>query len=379
VRIAFLLFQYFPHGGLQRDFRAIAEACGRRGHSVSVLTMKWQGAIPSGFSVELIPVRSWTNHGRCLRFVRAVQEPLRRGRFDVVVGFNKMPGLDFYFAADPCYLGKALSQRGWFYRRSSRCRTFVGLEKAVFGPGTATSILVLSEGVKQAYMECWGTPGERFHVLPPGISRDRMAPPDASAIRQVFREEWGIGSQESVVLMVGSGFKTKGLDRALRALAALDEPRRSRTWLMVVGRGQAGSFHRLAARLGVEQRLKLVGGRDDVARFLVGADLLLHPARTETYGMVLLEAMASGLPVLVTEGCGYAGHVRTADAGMVVPEPFEQPKLDELLRQMLGSIADRRWSRNGLEYIARTDVFSLPERAAELIESGVKDNDGRGT
>jgi UDP-glucose:(heptosyl)LPS alpha-1,3-glucosyltransferase len=248
----------------------------------------------------------------------------------------------------------------------------------VFGPLSATSILILSEGLKQDYMDAWGTPAERFHVLPPGISPDRRAPPNAAEIRKAFRDEWGIEPEESVTLMVGSGFKTKGLDRSIRALAALPESERNRTWLFVVGRGRARSFTRLAARLGVGARLRLVGGRDDIGRFMLGADVLLHPARTETYGMVLLEAMASGLPVLVSEACGYACHVRQADAGLVIPAPFHQTALDSLLVRMLDRSAQNRWRKAGLDYIARTDVFSLPERAADLFESVLKRKHGRG-
>jgi UDP-glucose:(heptosyl)LPS alpha-1,3-glucosyltransferase len=177
-----------------------------------------------------------------------------------------------------------------------------------------------------------------------------------------------VPTEDKLVLMVGSAFKTKGLDRALRALAALPEALRRRSCLVVVGRGENAPFLRLARRLGVEDRLHLLGGRDDVPRFLLAADLLLHPAYTENTGTVLLEALAAGLPVLATEVCGYGFHVREAQAGLLVSEPFRQEQLNHQLLQMLSPVAAGTWRENALAYVRRTDIFSLPEKAADLIE-----------
>lgn len=378
MRVGFALYRYFPHGGLQRDFRAMADECARRGHETIVWTTRWEAPQPSNLTVKMLRRRGWTNHTRYEAFARDARACWEAESFDAVVGFHKMPGLDLYFAGDPCYRGKVEQRRGLLTRLTPRYRVYMALEQGVFDPVSRTRILILSEPQQQDYMRWWGTPANRFELLPPGISRDRQAPPDAAAVRQAFRTEWEVRPEDTVVLMVGSAFKTKGLDRALKALAALPDTKRRQTWLFVVGRGQAGPFQRLAAKLGVKDRLRLVGGRDDVTRFLVGADLLLHPAYTETYGMVLLEALAAGLPVLTTANCGYAYHIQRADAGRVVPVPFEQSTLNQALKQTLDQLPNSPWHANALDYIARTDVFSLPERAADIIESVAQENRSHG-
>ena len=65
--------------------------------------------------------------------------------------------------------------------------------------------------------------------------------------------------------------------------------------------------------------MQFLGGRSDVPRFLLGADLLIHPAYHENTGTALLEALVAGLPVLVTDVCGYAHYIAEADAGRVLP------------------------------------------------------------
>lgn len=368
MNLAFCLFKYFPFGGLQRDFLKIALECRNRGHRITVFTMAWQGDVPDGFEVRILSARGLTNVRRCRSFADEVGRMLARETFDCVVGFNKIPGLDVYFAADPCFAARIAEEKNIFGRLGRRCRTYLELERSVFSRAASTRILMLTELERQRYIKYYQTPAERFAFLPPGISRDHVAPPNAAELRAAFRREMGVGEGEKLALMVGSGFRTKGLDRSLRALAALPEWLRKRVKLMVIGAGNAKPFVRMAAKLGIEGRVSLLGPRSDVPRYLLSADLLLHPSYTEAAGMVLLEAMAAGLPVLATDICGYAFHVRDGDAGMLIPSPFNQEEMNRLFEQMLFSDQVARWRRNALDYVKHTDIFSMPERATDLIE-----------
>ena len=110
-----------------------------------------------------------------------------------------------------------------------------------------------------------------------------------------------------------------------------------------------------------------MGGRSDVPDFLLGADLLLHPARKENTGTVILEAMVAGLPMLVTAICGYAKHVTQSMAGRVIASPFQQQHLNKSLAEML--LHDKKtWSEHALAYASSEDLYSMPEKAAEAIE-----------
>ena len=368
MQLAFCLYKYFPYGGLQRDFLRIALACQARGHAVRVYALDWQGELPPGFELCRVPVRAWQNHRRYRKFSAWVAGDLARRPVDRVVGFNKMPGLDVYYAADPCFAEKAHRLRSPFYRLSGRYRHFAAYERAVFAPASRTRILLISEVQRPLFVEHYGTPEARFHLLPPGITRDRCAPANAAQIRAGFRREFGLDDDALLLVQIGSGFKTKGLDRTLLALAHLPAELRQRTRLMVIGQDQARPFEYQIARLGLSRQVRILKGRDDIPRFLLGADLLIHPAYQEAGGIVLLEALVAGLPVLTTAVCGYAHYVATAGAGVVLPEPFSQAELDRRLADMLAdAAARRRWQAAGLAFAAQADLYSLPERAADLI------------
>ncbi|MCL2644994.1 MAG: glycosyltransferase family 1 protein, partial [Betaproteobacteria bacterium] len=228
MQLAFCLFKYFPYGGLQRDFLRIALACQARGHVIRVYTLEWQGEVPPGFEVQLVPVRAWRNHSRCSKFGAWVEADIARRPVDRVIGFNKMPGLDVYFAADPCFEEKARTLRNPLYRLGGRYRHFAALERAVFAPEGRTEVLLISRTQQPFFERHYGTPSGRLHLLSPGISLDRRAPADAPVIRAAFRTEFGLGDDDLLLLLIGSGFKTKGLDRCLKALAALPEALRGR-------------------------------------------------------------------------------------------------------------------------------------------------------
>jgi UDP-glucose:(heptosyl)LPS alpha-1,3-glucosyltransferase len=367
MKFAFCLFKYFPFGGLQRDFLRIAKVCLARGHQVDVYAGSWQGDIPDGLQVSTLPVLGFTNHRRYESFAKRLGKSLAVKHYDAVVGFNKMPGLDVYFAADTCFAAKAL-ERSFWYRLTKRCRSLLSLERSVFDKASRTEILLISEREKRLFMGYYGTAEERFHFLPPGIAKDRLAPNNAAEVRAKLRSELAIGSDQNVVLMVGSGFKTKGVDRAIRAISSLPPRLREKTILLIVGEDKSRPFRRLAKRSGVKDQVRFFNGREDILRFLVAADFLLHPAYRENAGTVLIEAMAAGLPVLVTDVCGYSHHVEQAGAGELVPSPFEQEKLNQLMASMLTSEKKKQWQHNGRYYVANTDVFSLPEKAADIIE-----------
>ena len=368
VNLAFCLTKYFPTGGLQRDFLRMAACCLDRGHAVDVYTGEWHGDKPEGLKVVRLKAAGWTNHRRTESLAAALSVKVAEGPYDAVVGFNKMPGLDYYFAADPCFAAKAAA-KGFLYRMSGRCRTYLRMEAAVFAPTSGTRILSISDPQQRLYMRHYGTPAERFYHLPPGISPDRLKGADSEAMGESLRHELALDPAQRLVLMVGNNYRLKGVDRAIRSLASLPRDLLTQTVLVVVGHGRAAPYRRLARRLGISDRVCFMGTRNDVPRFLMGADLLLHPAYEENTGTVLIEALAAELPVLVTEVCGYSHHIRAADAGEVVPEPFRQADLDRLLARMLAGDRTARWRRNARAYVAATDIFSLTETAVKTIET----------
>lgn len=365
MKIAFALYDYYPFGGLQEDCLATAQATMKRGHEVHVFTRSWKGAQPKGLTVHLMGKRGWSNTARNEYFFKALERELSKHALDGLVAFNRIPGADIYFAADPCYRART-QDWPWWRRLGRRYRYYAALEAAVFGSGQAPETLVLTEKEIESFHAHYGAPRERFHLLPPGVERIEYSESEAGKHRRELRDELGTGQEATVILFVGSGFRIKGLDRALRSIRA-NQSAAPDLEFWIVGKSKPGPFQALADKAGI--KVRFLGGRADVGRFYEAADFLLHPAYSESAGKVLLEALTHGLPVLTTDTCGYAPHILKAEAGAVIESPFSQDALNRTVGDFIKQPEKRQaMRRKALAYAAAEDLYSCHTTAAELIE-----------
>ena len=370
MQLAFCLFNYYPYGGLEQSFLNITKEALAQGHGVDVYTRRWQGEIPEGLHVHQVPFSGLTNHARCESYVNNLQPLLRQRQFDLIVGFNRMPGLDLYYNADVCFINAAKRNKSPLAKLTQRYKTYAAFERAVFSPDSSTHIMYISESEKANYIRCYNTPESRFHYLPPGINKPRIKQALTENTRQSLRRELCIAPEQKMLLMIGSDFVRKGVKRAIQGVAALPESLQAQVKLVIVGRGATKPMIKEAQKLGISNKVNFVGGRDDVPRFLAAADYLLHPALSETAGNAILEAMVAGLPVFVSQICGFSFHVAAAEAGMVFNDtPFKQTAFNQQLTEFLSSSDYSRWKQNGLDYAENTDLYSRPSSAVTIMHN----------
>ena len=271
-RLAFVIARYFQFGGLQRDFLRIVERCVELGHEGHVFTGDWDGPHPDDLTVRVVDTRALTNHGSHDKLASQVACATASNQFDCVIGFNKIPGLDVYYAGDPCLAEKIDANSLPVKRFLPRYRRLLKQEDSVFNSSRGTQIFLIAHLQREAFMRSYGTPAERFSLLPPGIDRDRLVrsfPKEQH--RQSLRRELGVGDDDLMLLQVGSSFRTKGVDRTIGALADLPEILRLRSHLVIVGEGQSRPLRRLAKAMAVPQHAKFVGARGDVAHAAAAA------------------------------------------------------------------------------------------------------------
>lgn len=366
--IALCLFKYFPYGGLQRDFLAIGKELYKRGHQIRVYTRSWQGDKPSEFDIIEVPVRALTNHSANVKYYEWVKKHLASHPVDKVVGFNRMPGLDFYYDADVCYAEKIeQEQRGFFYRISGRCKHYLEYEKAVFEKGTKTKILLLSRVQQTYFQKHYQTESERFYLLPPGISPSRKYQNAPAGAREKICKELNIPTSSFLLLQIGSDFSRKGVDRSIEALASLPEDRRQKTHLIIIGQDKPNKFIKLANQLKIDKNVHFLLGRDDVPYFIAGCDLLLHPARSENTGTVILEALVGGLPEIASSECGYSFYITDAKSGQILNSPFLQTELNKVVRSSLHQDKLSQLKNNCKKYADTHNLSSLVKIAADQI------------
>ena len=345
----------------------IAHDCVQAGAEVTIYTGQGRGDMPDPrIKGQVLPSQGWLNPQSHQSLIDAMHHALSVAPADLVVGFNRMAGLDVYYAADPCYAERA-SEKGFLYKLTGRYRFFSAAEKAVFGQQSRCRILLLTEREKYSFQQFYQTPDERFYLLPPSIPLAKFADKNRADCRAYARKQFNLPENANLVLTVGSAFVRKGVDRAIDALAALPEKILENTWLLAIGEYESKSdMPAYVNKRGVAHRCIQAGGRDDVAQLMMGADVLAHPARSELAGIVIIEAMTAGLPVLVTDVCGYAPLVAQAEAGVVLSSPYQQALMDQALAMMLSAQRDT-WQENGQHFTRQIKDTTSPTAEADFI------------
>lgn len=354
MKFAFAIVSLFPGGGLQRDCIDIARAVRRRGHDVTIFTSRIRDADFAGdLDVAILPNSAKTNHTRQKLFGLDVLEASKQ-KYDLLVGFDKMDGLDVLYCADQSVLMRV--RRNFLFAFLARYRAFIRLERASFNRRNTTQIFLLSNTQLREYAMLWKTPPERLHLISPTLSPARRKPElrlNGAAPR--IRRALGIGKNDWLWLSVMVQPDTKGLDRIMRALPEFPDAVLAIAGLSADDRASRSCLA-MAKQHAVADRIKWLGHREDIPELMAAADLLLHPARYDTTGTAILEAIVNGLPVVTTAACGYAAHVDASQGGLVLPQPFRQTTFVSALHQARDEGLRRMWSRSAEEY-GRNTLF----------------------
>jgi len=183
-----------------------------------------------------------------------------------------------------------------------------------------SDLVLASTGDERAgLVERYGAPAERVEVLPPGVDHGVFSPGDRAAARL----ELGLDGRR-VLLFVGRIQPLKGADVAVRALAELADPS---AVLVIVGGpsgadgvGELRRLHDLVADLGLEDRVRFVAPQPHhgLPVFYRAADVCVVPSRTESFGLVALEAAACGTPVVAADVGGLRTLIRHGETGFLV-------------------------------------------------------------
>ena len=346
---------------MERDFLRIALECQKLGAKIRVYTTKWDGEIPDDFDVRILRKQGFSNHTRISNFSKLIQQHLLICPADLVVGFNKMPGLDIYFAADVCFAKKLVSKSS-LKRFLPRYSNYLKLEESVFSEHSKTKVMCLLQERAKEYQEFYRIDESRIEVLPLALDKNFAKGID-SFDRNKTRAQFGFDTDTFVVSQIASAFHTKGVDRVVESLTGLSD---QKVHYLVIGAGEIEKYKKLAEKAGLSDCVAFTGGRSDIAELLYASDLLVHPARVESTGLTLLEAMAVNLPVICSGICGYSPIVREA-GGVVLTEPFSQNDLNRELSRCLNRETLLNMKAELKSTLDDLYLSGMPEAAAQFI------------
>jgi len=330
MHIAFAITEYFPFGGAQRDFIGVVKTMSERGHQISIISTAWRGEKPQEWQYFLLDHQQKTNHGRMQVLSTYLEDLKQTQSFDVVVGFTRMVGLDIYFAADNSFVATRFKGLKRFLPRYN---AYAQIEKSLFA-NTELKTMFLTEAQKQSYSQQYNLQENNTMVLPVCIDAEFQFNEATYQQARTWRKQQTRCEDKTVLLFVAADFKTKGLDRVIDALALLPSAEQKQFSLWVVGDGKRAAYQKNLKRLPNIQA-QFLGGQSEITQYYLAADYLIHPARKEAAGMVIAEALAAKLPIVVTDICGYAHLAEDDKKSMIIDHRQIKTALVSALKKIL--------------------------------------------
>ena len=361
MKLAIVRQRYNAYGGAERFVARALPALERAGADVTLISRSAAG----WGARRLIRADPFYlgNTWRDWSFARAARTAWQREPFAVVQSHERIAGCDLYRAGDGVH-------RRWLeLRRASAGRLErIGIalnpyhhyvcaaERRMFEHPRLRAVICNSRMVRDDILRAFDIAPEKLHVIYNGVDLEYFRPPHSAEART----DIGCPADASIFLFVGSGFSRKGLGAAIDALQAAADPR---FWLVVAGRDRdQRRFETQAERRGVKDRVRFLGGRDDVRPLYAAADCFILPTRYDPFPNTALEALAMGLPAIVSARCGAAEIIRDGANGWVC-QPDDPAGLARLMKQAAAAAG-------GLRDAARrtAEAFDIDTMAKNLAE-----------
>jgi UDP-glucose:(heptosyl)LPS alpha-1,3-glucosyltransferase len=268
---------------------------------VHVFANRWE-TLPGNVQVHKVWAAPGPYFLRLLTFAINATRKLRRYSLDLVNVQGCCALAADVVTAHSCH--RAYWQRAMELPGPARLREFLNpfhyvalyLSNRLLAERGTRWIVAVSEGVRNEIHDFHGFPVERIMVRPPGVDLEKFHPANRAKYRAGIRSAFSLQRDDFVLLFVGNEFDRKGLDLVLQAMARINEPGLK---LLVAGgtsRTIRRRYERLARELAVEACF--AGRQPDMDRIYAAADVFVLPSLYEAFPMVVLEAAASGLPIL---------------------------------------------------------------------------------
>ncbi|MDO6543136.1 glycosyltransferase family 4 protein [Photobacterium sanguinicancri] len=307
TKLAIVRQQYRPDGGAEKIIARSLDGLKSADLDVSVITQAWPKNADSHYQIHQIDKAGLTRTAKVRNFTKNAQQLLTTQDFDIVQSHERLPGCNLYRAGDGVHAQwlniknrHATSLQKCWQKMDSFHRYILATERQMFESNELQKVICISNMVKQDILTHFTITEDKLVTIYNGINSNQFTPAWGEEQRQL-RQELDLPQDKRILIFVGSGFERKGVKEAIQAVAKTNED----TLLLVVGKEKKiKSYQALAEQLGVNERVYFMGIRTDVGKLMAASDLLLHPAHYEPFGNVVLEAMAAGLGVIVSDFVG---------------------------------------------------------------------------
>jgi UDP-glucose:(heptosyl)LPS alpha-1,3-glucosyltransferase len=328
-------------GGAERYLVDLCTRMAAEGYEIHVYAEHHDEEYPKIYfhSVKTIP---FPKSLRLLSFAIRATKEIENGNYDITFGVGNTLKADilqphggvhwaWFWRSLRAYENPILWMIKFLGRISSPKQWVSGwVENAPYRGKHLRAIIAISDMVKQDMMRWYRIPEERIHVVYNGVDIERFHPRNRRH-REEIRRRHGIGD-EFVILFVSNNFRMKGLVFLIKALAEIKKENSPPFKLLVLGRDRQDSYLGLARDTGIFEEVIFAGSTHEPEKYYGASDLLVHPTFYDACSLTVLEALASGLPLITTACNGASGFLSHGEDGWIIHDPRDVEQLRTAIR-----------------------------------------------
>jgi UDP-glucose:(heptosyl)LPS alpha-1,3-glucosyltransferase len=334
------------------------------GFQFSVLANRWEGHHP-GVTFSKIPILTFPKFLTTPSFAWFVRRRLSAGSFDLIHSHDRIFDADLFtlHGIPHRYWVRNIRQKRMSLYDTATAR----MEKTLVCESGCRKFVAVSNLTNDIFLREYRVDPEKVTVIHPGVEPEDYRIPDREIVRAGIRAVYGIAEDEFVLVFASMNFEIKGLDTILEALGRLKASGVSAR-LIVAGKGNENKYARLARDAGVAANVIFTGrlDKDTLIRHYLAGDAYIMLSVFDTFGMVVLEAMAAGLPVIVSGNVGAKDVVREGENGFVIDDVRDTHHIASKIRLMTRPATRRTMSQAALDTVRQNTWADAAEKYARL-------------
>ncbi|MEN6374707.1 MAG: glycosyltransferase family 4 protein [Smithella sp.] len=357
-KIAVVIPKYGLLGGAEQFAAELTDRLiSATGFDFHVYANRWeQSANPITF--EKVPIISFPKFLTTPSFAYFTGCRIKRNNFSLVHSHERIFGADIFTM-------HGIPHRYWvhYIRRKQMSLNDLAtawVEKKLVYEGNCKKFIAVSSLTKDIFLQEYNIDPGLVDVIHPGVDLSDYIRHDKASVRQSIRRELGINSVDPVILFASMNFEIKGLDNIMFSLAKLKAQNR-KFKLVVAGKGNIKKYKRLAGEANIIEDVIFTGpvNKEKIIKMYLACDLYIMLSKFDTFGMVVLEAMAAGLPVIISGNVGAKDLIQEGKNGFIINDTTDSDNIaakitslcDENMRRPLAERAYQTATQNTWDHV----------------------------
>ncbi|MBN1382084.1 MAG: glycosyltransferase family 4 protein [Deltaproteobacteria bacterium] len=358
--IAVVIPKYGLIGGAEQYAAELTGTlCSRHHNTFQVFANRWQSD-SNMVKFHKIPIISFPKFLTTISFAWFVQRQLLKKNFSLVHSHERI------YAADIFTL-HGIPHKYWVRHVRNKTMSLYDMatdwmERKLVYEGGCRKFIAVSNLTRDIFLQEYPINADRVVVIHPGVNLDTYEQKKSFDVRNTIRQRLGIAPADPAIIFASMNFEIKGLDNIIFSLAHLKK-QKVHFKLIVAGKGNIHKYLKIAQHAQIADDIIFTGpvSKDKLIELYLAGDLYMMLSKFDTFGMVVLEAMAARLPVIISSHVGAKDLVQEGDNGFVVGDTSDYRNIvsklkilfDENIRKRMSAAAYQTASQHTWDMIAQ--------------------------